>query len=113
MKTIKFELSISDGCLQPEFHQEKVCKVVKRELNERIYCYDLNFLFFLQYPKYCCHRKWFSALDEKFIKRISINLLIELQLIIMDKIIMVYFYIFINDNFCRLKGLYYTLFLNI
>jgi hypothetical protein len=32
MKTIKLELSIS------EFHQKKVCKVVKRELNERIHC---------------------------------------------------------------------------
>jgi hypothetical protein len=45
MKTIKFKLSISDGYLQPEFHQRKVCKVVKRKLNERIYYYDLNFHF--------------------------------------------------------------------
>jgi hypothetical protein len=77
MKTIKFELSIPDGCLQPEFHQRKVCKVVKRILNERIYCYDLNFPFFLQYSKYYYHRKWFFALDEKFIKKIPIDLLIE------------------------------------
>jgi hypothetical protein len=46
MKIIKLELLIPDGCLQPEFHQRKVCKVIKRELNERIYCYDLDFPFF-------------------------------------------------------------------
>jgi hypothetical protein len=57
MKTIKLELSIPDGYLQPEFHQRKVCKIIKRELNERIHCYNLDFPFFFQYPKYCYHKK--------------------------------------------------------
>jgi hypothetical protein len=86
MKTTKSELSISDRYLQPKIYQEKVCNIIKRELNERIHCYDLEFPFSLQYPKYCCHRKWFSALNEKFNKEIPLNLLLELQLIIIDKL---------------------------
>jgi hypothetical protein len=74
MKTTKLELSIPDRCLQLKIHQRKVYNVIKRKLNERIYCYDLEFLFFFQYSKYCCHRKWFSALNEKFIKVVSLNL---------------------------------------
>jgi hypothetical protein len=50
MKTTKFELSISDRYLQPKIHQRKVYNIIKRELNEKIHCYNLEFLFSSNIP---------------------------------------------------------------
>src|SRR3569832_252789 len=99
MKTVRLYFPKPNSYLQPEIHQGKICNVIKRELNDKIYCYYLKFPFFLQYPKYCCHENWFSVLDERFIERIPVDLLLESQLIVMGKNVIVCFSSCININF--------------
>jgi hypothetical protein len=89
MKVIHLDLPTPVMCLNPSSHNGQHCNVIKRGHYERIHCYDLDFPFYLQHPKFSCNGNSFSALNEKFIKSIPFSMDIKLELVVMGKNIIV------------------------
>lgn len=89
MKVVELEISQPDCCIHQESHKGKSCNVVKRGNSTRHSCYDLEFPFYLNYPKYSCHGKFFSILQKDVVNQIPEDIETNLQLLVMGETIVV------------------------
>jgi hypothetical protein len=89
MKVEKLELLTPAMCFSPNNHKGQDCNVLKRGYYERIHCFDLDFPFYLQYPKYSCHQNRFSALNPTIINAIPVSMDLNIELVVMGRNIIV------------------------
>ena len=88
MKVISLEIPNPSTCVY-ESHHEMACNVTKRGFHERIHCYDLDFPFYLQYQRWMCHERSFTALHLKLIESIPSDMLCNIEILVMEKTVLV------------------------
>jgi len=103
MKVIRLDLPLPSMCLNIEDHKGEPCNIIRRGHYERIHCYDLDFPFYLQYPKYACHHNKFSVLNPKFIQAIPSNMKLNIDLVVMGKIVIVLLCLILITYYLRNK----------
>jgi hypothetical protein len=88
MKVISLEIANPTTCVYVNNH-EMPCNVTKRGFHERLHCYDIDFPFYLQYQRWICHERSFTALHPKLIESIPPDMLCNIEIVVMGQIVLV------------------------
>src|SRR3569832_2230726 len=88
MDVVSLEIPNPGTCVY-ELQHKMACNITKRGFHERIHCYDIVFPFYLQYQRWMCHERSFTALHPKLIEFIPPDMLCNIEIIVMGKIVLV------------------------